>query len=171
MSHPQPTPLGVLAATKQFILFQERLSSLPLPDAINELLELGCTGLNSMHFLCLNNAPLHLLRAVDAVMEKDVEGRNLYQARSSHDILPLHYCISNTMSIVALVLVIEKYPEALLKTTTSGKSPIDIASGRFLKPGGRDGEKLTINIAVFQRVKDYSEIVKNRLIYNINGPL
>ena len=109
-----------------------RLTAVPRPQAIEELLERDGYGNTALNIVSSRDPSLELVRTFWNVMKDDPLKRNLFASANEYGRYPLHFCGSGTTSVEVLQFVIDRFPHALVRSTNAAygdgdRTPLTIA--------------------------------------------
>ena len=122
------TTLYDLAFDEDLPGFQARLMALPRLQARTELLHRGVFGWTALHRDELwSGASIELVRAIWDAMKDNPSKTNLFAIASNAGWYPLHCCAAATTSVDVLKFVVDKFPQALVRRSKNGQTPLDYA--------------------------------------------
>ena len=104
-----------LAGRKNLARMLDRLTAVPRPQAIQELLEQNEDGTTALHLAFSRDPSLELVRTICDVMRDDPQKRNLFAIAEWGGDYPFHWCASYTSSVEVLQIVIDRFPHALIR--------------------------------------------------------
>ena len=134
--------------------FQARLTALPRPQVVQELLHRGNNfGMRTvlqrvqelllqrgsgggqgdfrttaLHWVVYRDPSPELVRAICDVMKDDPLKRNLFAITDAQDWYPLHWIAISTTRVEVLQFVIDRFPHALVRGNNYGRTPLAFAT-------------------------------------------